>query len=700
MLKRLFQSADRLIAAGNQAEREGKLPEACERYREAVRISPGNAKAHLNLGIGLEAMGDTSGAIAAHQAALANDPAEPFASYNLGRLLFLRGELQDAERLLSQALRSRPQFPEAHIVLASVLQAQRQHAPALAVLETALKQRPDDLGALHRKAECLAALDLPEQAQAVLERILIIAPDDAEAKAQLAQLRARLSDLHLARGNLTAAAAELEAVLALRPDWADALFNYGCTLRRLMRTAEAEAAFRRAIAVNPAHGAAYRMLGSALRAQCRTEEALALYREAREHCPEDLELASAELYVLLGDERIAEDALFARHAAFGEAIERAYPARLRFDNSPDPERRLRIGYVSDDFRYHVVTLFMLPVLERRNRRDYEVYCYSTTEAADGYTRMVAAHTDAWRDCAGASDLALAERVTADGIDILVDLSGHSGIPRLRVFAQRPAPIQATWLGYLGTTGMTRMHYRISDRFADPPGTTEQYHSERLARLPHSQWCYRPFISVEATSTPPCLKNGHITFGSFNQVAKISASTRRLWAHILAQVPDARLVIAGVPPGPAHDALQRDLALSSAVAERLTLLPYVSLQDYFRLFNTVDIALDTMPYSGGTTTCDALWMGVPVITAPGARPASRSAASILSTAGLPEWISPSPDEYVHRAVAFARNREKLPQIRSSLRERLSASALMDEAGFAADLEALYRGMWRRWCAAPQ
>lgn len=696
----MSERADRLIAEGNQAERSGKLQEACARYREAVGIAPGYAKAHLNLGIALEAAGDTEGAIAAYQAALASDPAEPFACYNLGRLHHLRGEHPDAERLLRQALRSRPEFPEARIVLASALQAQAKHALAATELEAALRQRPDDPEMLRRLAHSLAALNRLEEAQSALRRAVTIAPGDGQAKAELARLHARASDLHMSQGNLAGAAAELEAVLALRPDWPDALFNYGTALRRLMRTAEAEAALRRAIVADPAHGAAYRMLGGVLRDQCRTDEALELYRIARERCPGNFELASAELYVLIGAEGVSEEDLFARHAALGAAIERAYPPRFApFANTREPDRRLRVGYVSADFRYHVVTLFMLPVLEKRDRDSFEVYCYSTADRADEYTQMLRANADVWRDCRAASERELAERIHADGIDILVDLSGHSGTPQLRVFAQRPAPVQATWLGYLGTTGLTRVQYRITDRFADPPGMTESCHSEKLARLPHSQWCYRPFVSMEAARTPPCVKNSHVTFGSFNQAAKISASARRLWGRILTALPDSRLLVAGIPPGPAQDALQRDLAGAGVVQDRITLLPYVSLQEYFRCFDKVDIALDTLPYSGGTTTCDALWMRVPVITAPGARPASRSAASILTTAGLLEWIAPSPEEYVRRAVAFARDGAMLAQIRSSLRERMRASPLMDEPRFVSDLESLYRSMWRNWCAAP-
>jgi predicted O-linked N-acetylglucosamine transferase (SPINDLY family) len=332
---------------------------------------------------------------------------------------------------------------------------------------------------------------------------------------------------------------------------------------------------------------------------------------------------------------------------------------------------------------------MQPVLERHDRRAFEVFCYSSAERVDQYTRQLAQASDVWRPCAGMSDTQLADAIHADGIDILVDLAGHSGEPQLRVFAQKPAPVQATWLGYLNTTGLTRIDYRISDAHADPLGLTEARHTEKLVRLPHSQWCYRPFTSAAATALPPCVRNGYVTFGSFNQVLKVSQASRRLWAELLRKVPGARLIVLGVPPGRAHDDLRKDIPEAKVV-------PYVSLQDYFAWYNQVDIALDTMPYSGGTTTCDALWMGVPVLTTPGERPSSRSAASVLTTAGMGEWIASSAEDYLERAAEFAGDTQRLANLRATLRARLQASPLMDEVGFTRDLETLYRQGWRAYC----
>jgi predicted O-linked N-acetylglucosamine transferase (SPINDLY family) len=662
-------SAAELVAAGNRAESESRVREACDLYRRAIEADPAHAPGYLNLGAALEALGEPEGAADAYRALLGIDGENPHASYNLGRLRFAAGAAPEAEGRLRDALRARPGFPEARLMLAITLDAQGKLHDAAAELDAA-----EDFGGLFIQAGILRRLGRLDAAARALRRALALEPDNLDALALLSQVLD-------AQGDHEGAARSLEALLRQRPQWAEALYNYGTALNKLMRAREAEDAFRRAVQAEPRFVRAWRMLGGVLLGQGRVDEALALYRDA----PRDAELESAELFALNACGGVNEEELFARHAGFGQRLETACPPRFVFSSEKKTARRLRIGYVSGDFAYHVVTLFMLPVLERHDRAAFEVVCYSTSPRVDDYTRKVASLAGAWRPAAGLSAEQLAEAIHADGIDILVDLAGHSGEPQLRVFAQRPAPVQATWLGYLNTTGLTRIDYRISDRHADP---ADVRHTEKLARLPHSQWCYRPFISTTAASSPPCAANGHVTFGSFNQMLKVSPASRLLWRRILDKVPGSRLVILGVPPGRAHDDLRRDLP-------QATLVPYVSLQDYYAWYDKVDIALDTTPYSGGTTTFDALWMGVPVLTAPGERPGSRSAASVLTSAGLGEWIASDADDYVARAVQFA-NKDVLSNLRATLRARLQASPLMDEAGFTKDLENLYRQMWRTYC----
>ena len=622
-------AADRLIAEGNRAEDGGDPASACALYRRAAALAPRHARAHINLGIGLEAMGDSAAAIAAYEQALVADPPNPAASYNLGKLLYSRGELAEAERLLQQALSSRPDFPDARLVY-SYVRAERFH-----VLET--------------------------------------------------------------QGDLAAAVLELEAVLALRPDWTQALYNYGTTLMKLGRDGEAEAALRSVLSREPGFVLAYRMLGNLLHRHGRVREIIEICRAGRAGLPEDFDLESFELLELNFVDDVSEDVVARAHRAFGARLERAFAPRftLRPDRAA-AQRKLRIGYVSSDFDYHPVGLFMLPVIEGHDRSRFEVCCYATSTKADDFTRRLSSRSDVWRNAHALSDAQLAQLVHDDRIDVLVDLAGHSGVCRLGTFAQQPAPVQVSWLGYLNTTGLSRIQYRITDRHCDPAGLTEHLHTERLVRLPNSQWCYRPFVSVPHAPVPPLRGNGHVTFGSFNQIAKISPTTRALWKRILNAVPDSRLLVAGGADERSAAGLLDELAAAGVARKRVTVVPFAPVQDYLRRYDAVDIALDPTPYSGGTTTCDALWMGVPVVTLPGPRPASRSAASILSTVGLREWIAQTPDDYVRLAVGFARETDRLAALRTSLRDRMRGSPLMDEKKFVLDLELAYRRMWQEWC----
>ncbi len=473
-----------------------------------------------------------------------------------------------------------------------------------------------------------------------------------------------LGNLLFRRGALEEAERCVRRAIELKLERPEAYVVLSDVLRKLWRLEEAETALRRAIEIGPGFLTAYRNMGVLLLGQSRVDEAVEILKAGQKLDPDGFDLESAELFALNFSEKISCDALFSR--------EKAHPSRFEpFRNARDPDRRLRIGYVSSDFYAHPVSLFLVPVLERHDRSAHEIYCYSVGDKVDEVTRQVRSRADVWRDAASMPDASLAETINRDGIDILVDLSGHSGVSRLAVFAQQPAPVQVTWLGYLSTTGMTRIQYRLCDRHADPPGMTDRFHTETLVRLPDSQWCYRPVVSIDCSDAPPLGRNGFVTFGSFNDVPKLSPSVRGLWAEILTRLPDSRIFFAGVPQGPARDGLIRDFESAGIAASRITIAPRVGIDEYFRSFNAVDVALDTTPYSGGATTCDALWMGVPVITVPGTRSVSRSAASILTTVGLQAWIASTPEHYVRLAVEFARDEPVLAKLRKSGRNRLCA-----------------------------
>jgi len=603
------------------------------------------------------------------------------------------GRLGRASRRYRAAVALAPRYAAAHLNLGAALEADGDAAGAFAAYRAALGADDDNPFAHYNVGRLHRARGEPEAAEAHLRRALQRQPRFTEALITLAAVRD-------ARRDAAGAAALLEQALALAPQHGGAWFNYGELLWRLARYDEAEDALRRALELEPRLIPAWHLLGNLLRGTSRVAEALQALAVARRLEPLRFDLESMELLSLTLTDALPAPALFERQRAFGARLESAVPERRApYVQSADPERRLRIGYVSCDFNRHPVAWFLQPLLERHDRARYEAICYFTGDKADEVTAQVRAAADGWREATALTDAELALQVERDGIDVLVDLTGHAGALRLGAFALQPAPVQASWLGYLGSTGLRRIQYRISDARADPPGDADRLHTEQLVRLPHSLWCYRPVHSEPHAAEPPGKARGFPTFGSFNHAPKLSAAARQLWARILSSAPAARLLIVGFPEGRARDGLLREFAHAGVDAARLTVLPRVSFGEYLRQFDAVDLALDSTPYGGGTTTFDTLWMGVPVLTLAGERSAGRSSASILGALGLQDWIARSADEYVRLAVGHAADAGRLAALRATLRARLRASPLMDEARFARDMESAYREMWRAWCARP-
>jgi protein O-GlcNAc transferase len=691
VLRRLLANA--LIASGGRAERDGRVDAACRRYRAAARLAPRDARAHLNLGAALEAAGDAASAFRAYESALAVDPANPYAAYNLGRLQDARGAHAEAELLLQRALQAIPDFFDARVALANTQEARGELAAAADSLKSALELRPAHGGTWYNYAELQWKLGSAAEAERALRRAAESEPGHPLANFHVARLEN-------SRGNYAGAERRTNLVLGLNPQFLDAWCLHAEVMMHLGRPDEAERAARRAIQLDAKSAAAWYLLGLALRSMSRVGDALEALAASARLAPERMDYEPTELLLQTQWDGISAQALFERHRDYGARLEARVAPRFRsWRGGRDPERRLRIGYLSCDFNRHPVAWFMLPLLERLDRERCEVRCYSVGAKSDELTAQLRAVADGWCEAAALSDEALADLIHADAIDILVDLIGYAGIARHGVFARQPAPVQASWLGYLHSTGMTRMQYRITDARADPPGSSESLHTERLVYLPQCQWCYRPPLVIGHAAAPPCARNGHVTFGSFQHAPKLSPGIRALWADILRRMPTARLTLVGVPAGRARDDLQGEFQALGIAPARLTVLPRLPLEAYLRQYDDVDIALDTTPYGGGTTTFEALWMGVPVLTLAGDRSAARSATSILGALDLHDWIAATADDYVRLALAHAADPARLGALRRTLRPRLGASALMDEARFARDMEAAYRSMWREWCARP-
>jgi predicted O-linked N-acetylglucosamine transferase (SPINDLY family) len=525
-----------------------------------------------------------------------------------------------------------------------------------------------------------------EQAKALVRVAL-------QAKPEFPQAAALLSSVLHAQGDSAAAAEAMATALRLDPGNFGFWLTQAAQLYALRRHDEAESAVRQALALDPQSPEALKLLSDLFCVHGFAAQALELLLKAIQIDPARLDFRSSALMLMNYDEELDANALFEQHREFGIRLEQAFPVRFaRYTSARESSRRLRVGYVSGDLWTHPVTLFLMPVFERHDREQFEIFCYSSTHNADHITERVRGLSNHWVDAAAMSDAQLADRIHSDAIDILVDLTGHTGRSRLPVFAQRPAPVQATWLGYLNTTGLTRMDYRLCDRRTDPSACSQARHTEELVHLPHSQWCYRPFLSTEVPMAAPVETNNHVTFGSFNSAMKISAAMCRRWGQLLLRVPHSRLRIADIASEQKRESIRRELLSLGIAEERFEFLPRVDLAAYYKLFSTIDICLDTFPYGGGTTTFDALWMGVPVVTATGSIPVSRSAASILSALGLDAWIAPSVDEFVDVAARHAADRQTIAKLRQTLRQQLQQSPLTDEATYVRDLEAAYRQMW--------
>jgi predicted O-linked N-acetylglucosamine transferase (SPINDLY family) len=494
------------------------------------------------------------------------------------------------------------------------------------------------------------------------------------------------------------AVAEYRAGLALKPDDARMRVDLGLALMGLGRLEEAQAEIEQACSVAPDLAEAHHNLGILYHQLGRLDDAIREIRVAHELAPDHTGIHSNLLFILNYSARHTPDEILADHVRFGEL-------HVQPVASPQPDaawpRRLRVGYVSPDFRSHVVACFMLPILARHDREHFEVYGYYTYAEADEVTAAMRELADGWLDCAELSDAQLADRIRADRIDILVDLAGHTVHHRLKVFALRPAPLQVTYLGYPNTTGLTSIDYRITDAKADPPGEADRLNVEKLARLPRSFLCYRPGPDLQIAEQPPAAQSGQLTFGCFNNFQKLSESFFSAAAKVLAAVPRSRLLLKARALGtPSVAQRVRDRFAGAGIdASRLELLGWESSpESHLAIYRRVDIALDSFPYNGTTTTCEALWMGVPVVAVRGDRHAGRVGASLLETVGLGELVARDVEDYVGIAARLAGDLARLARLRATMRDRLRASPLMDERGFVRELEDCYRAMWRERLAA--
>jgi protein O-GlcNAc transferase len=687
------------FAAAVQHHQAGRLAEAEAGYRSVLAAQPGNADAAFNLGVALRALGKLDDANAAYRLAIDIKPDYPEAHYNLGNTLMARGLAGRAVIAYAQALRIKPDHARAlgnlalaYSSLGVALMDQGKHGEAAAAFGEALAIKPDYAEAHYNLGNALKLQGKFEEAAAAYVQALRIDPALAEACSNLGNT---LADL----GRFDEAVAAYGHALRLKPDLAEVHYNLGNARKDQNKLDLAAASFAEAIRLKPAHAGAHANLGIVLMSQGKLDEAAAAYAKAIELKPDDSDTYSNLVFCLNYDDSQTPAQVFAAHREWDARYGGPALRPSHYGNDRAPERRLKIGFVSPDLRIHSVAHFLTPLFESFNRHAVELFAYADVITPDAITAHLRGLTDHWRSTVGLTDDALAEEVRADGIDILVDLAGHTAHNRLRVFARKPAPVQATWLGYSNTTGLASIDYRIVDDITDPPGTADAFASETLLRLPNGFLCYRGSKAAPQPSAPPCLARGFVTFGSFNNAAKVSAATFDVWAKLLTRLPGARLLLKGKAFADAATcaSFMSRLQERGVVADRVQLLAWLpDSTAHLSLYEKIDIALDPFPYNGTTTTCEALWMGVPVVTLRGDRHSARVGASLLTQAGFSDWIADSIDVYVETALALAGNTLALRELRRTLRPRLIASPLCDGHAFARKMETAFRTMWRHGC----
>jgi len=578
--------------------------------------------------------------------------------------------------------------------IAEAMAVARRHHEAGNLLEAErvyrliLQTAPQRADALHMLGMVTSQLGRPSEAVALMEQALALRPE-------VPYFHTNLGLVYQGVGNFAGAVAQHDEAIRLDPRFAGAHYNRGTILREQGKLDEALASYEEALRLQPGWPQPLNNLAAVLMDMGLFDEALAAFRRAVELQPASAYAHSNLYYALhfaLGDDR----AMLAReHQRWYERHGRPLEKLLRpHGNSPDPDRRLRVGYVGTTFHWHPVARFLLPLLESHDHAACEIFCYSSGTARDALTQRLRPHADQWRDVAALSDERLAEVIRADGIDILVDLAAHVGFNRMLVFARKPAPVQVTYLACCSSTGLHTMDYRLSDRFMDPPGAPTTYASEETVWLPETYWCYQPELDL-APGPFPALAAGHVTFGCLNNFSKMTPPIVSAWRELLRTTPGSRLLL-HARPGAHRERVQKFFAEGGVDPSRVEFVGLLAPEAYLRNYERIDLGLDTFPYVGGTTTCDALWMGVPVVSLAGAAPQSRGGLSILSTIGLAELVAWSPADYVRVAATLAGDLPRLAVLRAGLRERMRQSPLTNAPRFARHVEAVFRSMWQRWC----
>jgi protein O-GlcNAc transferase len=657
--------------------------EAAVSYESALRLQPDFPQISHSLGICLQRGGRLAQAATAYRQALLEHPGDAAIMANLGTVLRETGELTEAIELLRAAAELEPRVASHAVNLGIAYCDQRNFTAAERILKHALTLAPQDAAAAFNLGNTLHALGRSSQAVELYRQAVALRPDYVDALINLGNVYTEI-------GEFTSGLAAYEAAILAQPDSVVAMNNAGCLLRTLGRTDAAQDMLLRALRVDPQHAALYDNLGNVYKDAGELNDAIDCFRKALELDP-SAAATHSNLAYSLSFQSLEAGPILEECTRWNErfAISVRGPARSPAEQR-DANRRLKIGYVSPDFRDHCQSLFTVPLLSQHDHEAFEIHCYSSVKRPDDLTQRIAGYADVWREVRSLDDAALCQLIHEDGIDILVDLTMHMAGGRPLVFARKPAPIQIAWLAYPGTTGIGAMDYRLSDPRLDPDGF-ESHYSERTLRLADSFWCYDPLTDQPFVNTLPALERGYVTLGCLNNPCKLSDHTLRLWGAVMRALPAARLLLMA-PPGRHRRRLLQRLAAYEIAATRVDFHPFRPRREYLRTYHDVDLGLDTFPYNGHTTSLDSFWMGVPVVTRVGRTSVGRGGLSQLYQLGLTDIAAESDDAFVRAAVALGGDLERLATLRRELRPRLECSALMDAPRFARQIEGAYRNAW--------
>ena len=672
----------RLHAAGQQ-------PQAAALATELTRRMPGHVLPWKVLGSIFQGAGRLQEAQQCLESALKLAPDDAEVNNMLGKVCLSQGRLEPAQACFGKAVALQPKMASAWGNLGMVLHARGDIRGAEARFRHAVDLDPNNPQNLANLGSSLRAQRRSAEARACFERLVAIAP-------QAAEVHCTLGLMYIEARLWNQAEESLRQAIALQPQMYQAHDGLGVALEAKKQLSEAEASCRRALAIAPQNPICLGHLGSILSAAGRLKEAAAAMRQGVQLMPDDVALYNSYLFCLTQDEDMSLDDVFREHRAFGTHFEARLRAKQQAPaNSRDLHRKLRVGFVSGDLRNHPVASFIDPVWAAIDPAQIELWAYHTCGEQDAATRRLREHCHSWRQVEAMTDDELTAQIRADAIDVLFDLSGHTAYNRLLVFCRKPAPVQVTWLGYPNTTGLLSMDYMLCDRFNAPHGLFEHRYTEKLARIPTSG-AFVQNLDAPPVGELPMLASGHVTFGSFNRISKLGDKVVATWARVMHGVPGSRMLIGNASDEQVRRSVVERFASHGIAADRLDLRPAVPLNDYLRLHHEVDMILDTWPYTGGTTTNHALWMGVPVLTIMGPSRAHCQAASGMGKMGLPEWIATDPDDFVERALRLASDPAALAALRSGMRDRWRSAPLRQSTLVARGLEAVVRQMWQRWC----